>query len=769
MSFGPKIARYILGAIGPYILFSWLLLSVVLFIQQAGKFAEIFFSVNLPWGLVWQLAAALLPSVIAFTCPMAVLVGTIIGLSRMQGDSELVAIRAAGIGNLQIVAPIAVLGLGLSIFALIVNIYGVPAAAGAVRNIAIRAAILKLESPIEPGTFNTELAGFTIYAGRGDTATGEWRDLFIYAEDPKTKDMRLITSNGGRIDSTDEASELVLEQARAITLGKGTEGEKITAENLGDIRIAIRTRRSELIERLKSAELSPQELGIGELVDYASAKDGAERREAEVLVQRRLLLSFAPLIFAFLGAGMVLRFNRGGRGVGIFLALVTLLGFYLLSMVSEQFARAGTLPVISASLLPLLGSIGVIAWLFVSQRIAGSGLRFDRLGELLPKGLFERKGVQRSSILMDLTTGLRDFDIFTNLLKYFGLTLAFLSVLFFVFTAFELWRFAAGKHGGFALLGQYLFFLAPFVFLQIAPSAAMLAILSTYVIKSRQNEIVAWIGSGQSIYRLLLPAVIFTLFLGILLLILSDSVTPRANKLQEGLRRQLRETTTRVVTGGRVWLVDQGRVLSFSNNNTASDNDAGKAPDRAQTRTLSDTFLLIRGEEGTAQTLYRSEKANWDGAELSAEREWRSLAVTGGGEIKQGTSAERFALSIDPVLGTVRKPSEMTLSEISQQSEVSRAESEKRSLAVAYHKRIGLLFLPAVVALFTAPFAISLGRKGKVVSVGYAVAVWLVFMGVSAMFDQLGLNGSVPAWFAVWAPMLFFAAAGLFLLSRVRT
>ncbi|MBK9165633.1 MAG: LptF/LptG family permease [Acidobacteria bacterium] len=769
MSFGPKIARYILGAIGPYILFSWLLLSVVLFIQQAGKFYEIFFSVNLPSGLVWQLASALLPSVIAFTCPMAVLVGTIIGLSRMQGDSELVAMRAAGIGNVQIVAPIALLGLGLSIFALVVNIYGVPAAAGAVRNIAIRAAILKLESPIEPGTFNTELAGFTIYAGRGDTATGEWRDLFIYAEDPKTGDVRLITSSGGRIDSSYENSELVLEEARAITLGKGTEGEKVTAENLGDIRIAIRTRRSELIERLNSAELSPQELGIGELVDYASANDGAERREAEVLVQRRLLLSFAPLIFAFLGAGMVLRFNRGGRGVGIFLALVTLLGFYLLSMIAEQFARAGTLPVVSASLLPLLASIGVVIWLFASQRMAGSGLRFERLGELMPTGIFERKGVQRSSILMDLTTGLRDFDIFSNLLKYFGITLAFLSVLFFVFTAFELWRFAAGKSGGFLLLGKYLFFLAPFVFLQIAPSAAMLAILATYVIKSRQNEIVAWIGSGQSIYRLLLPAIIFTLFLGVLLLLLSDNITPRANKIQEDLRRQLRETSTRVVSAGRVWVIDQDRVISFRHNTGASDNGVSEIYDGNSTRSLPDAFLLVRGKEGGAQTLYRSDLANWNGSELSSQSEWKILEIGANGQIRQGSSAESFGLLVDPVLGTVRKPSEMTLSEISQQSGVSRAESEKRSLAVAYHKRIGLLFLPVVVAFFTAPFAISLGRKGKVVSVGYAVAVWLVFMGISAAFEQLGLNGSIPALLSIWAPMLLFAAAGLFLLSRVRT
>src|SRR3989337_2918709 len=100
--FSLSISWYILRAIIPYFAFAWLLLSVILFVQQASRYSDIFFNNNLPSNLIWQLTFALLPNVIAFTCPMAILIGVIIGISRMQGDSELVAIRASGIGNLQI-------------------------------------------------------------------------------------------------------------------------------------------------------------------------------------------------------------------------------------------------------------------------------------------------------------------------------------------------------------------------------------------------------------------------------------------------------------------------------------------------------------------------------------------------------------------------------------------------------------------------------------------------------------------------------------------
>src|SRR5688500_6348855 len=200
MRSGRTISRYLIGSVMPYFVASWLLLSVVLFVQQASRFSDIFFSVNIPSKLIWQLSFALIPNVIAFTCPMAALVGVIIGLSKMQGDSELVAIRAAGVGNFRITLPIVALGLILCGFAFLVNLYGVPLPSRIVRRVALQTAVYKLESPIEPGVFNSEVAGYTIYVKEGDLNTGQWKNVFIYNEDAKQGITRLITSSGGRID-----------------------------------------------------------------------------------------------------------------------------------------------------------------------------------------------------------------------------------------------------------------------------------------------------------------------------------------------------------------------------------------------------------------------------------------------------------------------------------------------------------------------------------------------------------------------------------------
>ena len=97
--------------------------------------------------------------------------------------------------------------------------------------------------------------------------------------------------------------------------------------------------------------------------------------------------------------------------------------------------------------------------------------------------------MQFRNLFIDLAAGLRDVDLLTNLAKYFLLTLGFLVLLSMIFTAFELWKFVGGMTGGTVLLAEYLIYLTPFLYLQyLAPTAAMLAILATYVIKSRQTH-----------------------------------------------------------------------------------------------------------------------------------------------------------------------------------------------------------------------------------------------------------------------------------------
>src|ERR1700756_1809605 len=99
------VERYVIAAILPYAVLSLVLLTAILFLQQAGRYTDLIFRSVVPPGLVYNLSLALLPAVLVFTLPLAVLAGTIIGFGRMGSDSEIVAMRAAGTGTWKMMWP----------------------------------------------------------------------------------------------------------------------------------------------------------------------------------------------------------------------------------------------------------------------------------------------------------------------------------------------------------------------------------------------------------------------------------------------------------------------------------------------------------------------------------------------------------------------------------------------------------------------------------------------------------------------------------------
>jgi lipopolysaccharide export LptBFGC system permease protein LptF len=550
---------------------------------------------------------------------------------------------------------------------------------------------------------------------------------------------------------------------------------KYVSENLGDLRIAIKTRRNEMIERLSSAQISPEELGLSQLSQYAASREGKDRIEAQLLWQRRIILSITPLIFCLLGSAMILRTNRGGRGFGTVLALLGLLIYYLAAFFGEQLARTQTVNVPVAALLPIAISVILIVLLGLSRRIDLVQRISDWISSRFARLRQTPSRLQLRNVLVDLTTGLRDLDLLSSLVKYFLLTLAFLCTISVVFTAFELWKFAGAMEGGLSLLVKYLFFLLPFIYLQyVAPTAAMLAILATYVIKSRQNEIVTWTSAGLSIYRLLLPCFFATAILGAVNWEIQERVLPIANRIQDDLRTQIRSEGTVTRNNGKYWLSDGDKIITFQlpasdNVNIDTGDSENRRPASDNERQLLSLNLLQFDNNGSLQLLYRSKQGIWSAGRLilSGPVEADSVAA---GRVNQSTISETAVpLSADPLIGISEKPSHLTQDQLRQRFEESDSDTERRMFAVALQRRYSTPFLPLVIALFSAPFALSLSRKGRVATIGAAVGIWLLFIGTMNFFEQFGLNGLLPETLAVWAPLAIFALIGVYLLSRIRT
>lgn len=751
-----SFSRYLFRVILPYFIFSWLLLSVILFVQQASRFSDIFFNTILPSNLVWQLTFALVPNVIAFTCPMAVLVGVIIGLAKMQGDSELVAIRAAGTGNWQLSVPIILLGIILSLFAFLINLKGVPFAAGIVRQVALQTALYKLESPIEPGVFNTEINGYTIYVKEGNINEGSWGKIFIYNEDKKANLVRLITSESGRIDNTGDRSELILNNAVVSTFSLMDESKKIISENVGEIRFGIQTKRKELVEKLTKTGETPEELGLTELAEYAGKQEGKLRLEAQLLYARRLLLSLTPLIFAILGLNLVLRFNRGGRGFGVFLALVSLIFYYLIALLGEQLARTGKITVALAGFLPVIVSLLVIGWLYFSNRYFINSW-ISNLNLPFKKGKFNK--IAKNNFYIDLTTGILDLDIILNLIKYFVFTILFLGSIYMIFTAFELWKFAGIIDGGFLLLSKYLVYLIPFIYLQLAPSAVMIAILTTYIIKSRQNEIVTWTAAGQSVYRLLLPCFVLMTFIGLINWGVQEFVAPETNQTQDLLRDQLRNNGVLAKKDGKIWVANDNIIYSFE--------ISGQNAEHRSIEKLS--IYEFSTNDFTLNSVIKSPTALWENNKIIFGDGSRKITWGKTNSTISEMTVKDFPVTLDIFSNQNKKPNHLNSKETRNKINNSESELEQRRFEVALQKKYTTPLLPLIIALFTAPFALSLDKKNRVITIGYAVGFWLLYLGIGNAFEQFGISGSISPEISIWSPLALFSIVGLYLLTKIKT
>src|SRR5205823_13015979 len=127
-------------------------------------------------------------------------------------DSELVAMRAAGVSTFRMLWPALALGAIATVAALYLNLQEAPHAQRELKVGLVRSALYKLDSPVEPRTFTTDIPAYVRYVRDGDKTRGEWGRVFIQSQ---TADhiTYLTTAKLGRIDASAEKSELVLQDA----------------------------------------------------------------------------------------------------------------------------------------------------------------------------------------------------------------------------------------------------------------------------------------------------------------------------------------------------------------------------------------------------------------------------------------------------------------------------------------------------------------------------------------------------------------------------
>lgn len=751
-------------AVVPYALLSLVLLTAVLFAQQADRFADPFLDARIPLLAVLEIELYLMPSVLLFTMPMAILAGTVIGFSRMGSDSELVALRAAGVGTWNLLRSVLLISLCLAGLMAWVATTLTPRSVRALKQAALSAALYKLNSPVDARVFNTEIPGSTIYVRDEDKVNGQWGRIFIYSQDRNGR-VNILTARTGRIDLSSQHSEIVLSDTVAVDMPVQTSerAAQISLNHSAQLRreLSLLTlRRNDLFNTMQGGALVPEELSWPALVKRAREAGGVDGVRASIVMHRRIVLSAAPVLLALLGAGLGLRVKRGGRGFGMLLSVIAMTFYYLLSLAGEQMVRGGHLrPIIGMWLATSLVLVLGVLLIFTSER---PGFNWLRKRQAAKKG--EPK---RGSVSSRFGRGLRgsflrllDTNLLRGLLASFATVFIALLALVYIFTLFDVWRITANKSVGSGIVIRYLVSLLPLISISIAPACMLIASLATYALAVKRSEAVAWWAAGQSIYRLALPGLVFAAAVAAGVWFVQERIMPRANQRQDALKAQLRAGAAKTEEPlGRQWLT------------TATGHTIYAYEYDEETAALVNPQIYQFDPENVhVQRILIGKIGAW-----GADGKLRIEAVDEVDAVSARVSHHDYVDLAESVPPELFKPSLVKSSYLNYEqlksyvSQIKQQGVTSANLTVALARKRAEPYGSLVMALVGIPLAFSFGRRGAFTALASAIGISLVFLGMVSGFQQLGANGFLPPAVAAWAPVSIFGVLGLYLLSRSRT
>ena len=157
------LTRYILGEILSHTLIGCALFTFILFMKELPHILEMVVRNSSTFTNVLEIFLFTLPNICSVTIPMAVLVGVLLGLSRLAADSEIIAMRASGLGIGYFVRVSAIVAIAGTILGLINSLYIAPRANQAILDLQQQLETSQASYEIQPRVFYEDFKNMVLY------------------------------------------------------------------------------------------------------------------------------------------------------------------------------------------------------------------------------------------------------------------------------------------------------------------------------------------------------------------------------------------------------------------------------------------------------------------------------------------------------------------------------------------------------------------------------------------------------------------------------
>ena len=347
-------SRYVFRQVANAFVIILVTLTTIVWLATALKQLDLIVSQGQGFVLFLKMTFLTLPSLMALIAPNAILMASLYTLDRMNGDSELIVMTAAGAPVWRIGAPFVLLASMVCVVILICNLWVMPASMRALRGLITQVRTDVISQVLQPGRFSSTEPGLTFHI-RDRSPTGDLLGLLVHDERDDNQLMSYLADRG-RIISNDDGAYLVMFDGHVHRYEKKSpdQGVQIVAFDQYIFNISDLNPKD-----AGSNELRPRERYLSDLLNpgpnVLKAKGAADRLRTEL--HDRFSTPFYPLLFAVLAVAILghARTTRESRWAQILLAAGIAVGLRVSGL------TASNLVTLSAGATPLVYVIPIAA------------------------------------------------------------------------------------------------------------------------------------------------------------------------------------------------------------------------------------------------------------------------------------------------------------------------------------------------------------------------------------------------------------------------
>ena len=763
------LGRYVLREVIPPFCLAQVVFTFLLMLDPITKRAEELIGVGVNMGDVLQILLTVLPYSLGFTIPMALLVGVLMGLGRLSGDREMVAMQACGISVFRILSPLLVLAALAAALDCYLLAEAVPKANRRFRETVFRVSANRAEGEVKPRVFQVDRFPHAVLYVR-EVASDGWKDVFL-ADVERREQPDVYVAEWGRV-AVDADRRTV-----AVALRNG-ERHRVDPAIPAEYEVH---RFEELTIQLDASSLFPDggparavdELSIAELREEAAARRaaGTSPHQPIMAIHEKFSIPVACFVFVLLAVGLGASSRREGRLASFALGIAVILAYYVMLYLGTALAKGQWLSPHLVRWIPNavmgLAGAGLIWWRsrsndpraavpWLAPRAAGPAKAPAAAEPADPRAIVRASGAWPG-------IGLLDRYVTQIYLRWMALAFVGLLGLFYVITFLDLSDKLFKDETTLLKLLEYFWYATPQFVSYVLPVAALVTTLVTIGLLTRTNELTVMKACGISLYRAAAPLLCFSLLWSGLLFAIGESVLARANRRAEALNHEIRTGRAQPFgTGDRAWLVNEdGDIYHYLHFEADGPAVSGLSVYEFTGRPWS-----LSGRTYAAEASFQGA---WTGRGVWS-REFTTAA--GAGTTYHHDSERSLSAVAPPALFSAELPE----AELMNYRELERHVVELRtlgfdvvSLVVELHRKASFPFVSFILTLIAVPFAVTIGPRGALYGVGAGIVLAFTYWIVLSMFGALGNAGVLMPATAAWAPNLIFgAAAGCFLFS-VRT